>query len=266
MIGLLKRWDFWFGLLGALGLLFAIYTYVSTKKVGRISYSYDTQKVFDPANLSGFTLVTPDKNPVQQPVYATEVVIWNSGDLSLSDNSDRVREPLEVGVNGVIYYDLISRINLVEPDNFNIAFSQDRGNITISWKYFDPGQGIRLTLLHSSRGDPKITFMGRFFETTLREEPHSAVKKKDDIPSFILYCGISAIIVAIVMLLLLQKLAGRLAKSQADKPNLITGHSLIRRIGVSRALTFFSLLLGAEGTLIVAMYTYLVYFTSTPPV
>jgi hypothetical protein len=180
MWALLKRWDFWFGLVGVVGVLFAVYTYFATHKVGQISYSFDTQKVFDPANLSGFTLVNPDKDPVERPVYATEVVVWNSGDLSLSDHSDRVREPLRISLNGVIYYHLVSKINLVDASNYRIDFSQDRSSVTINWKYFDPGQGIRLTLLHSSTGEQKVALSGRFFEASLREEPQSqfAIKRR----------------------------------------------------------------------------------------
>jgi hypothetical protein len=102
--GFFRRWDFWFGFIGVLGVVFAIYTYVATNKIGRLSYSFDTQKVFDPANLSGFTLVNSEKEPVDKPVYATELVIWNSGDLSLSENSDRIRDPLKINFAGTIYY------------------------------------------------------------------------------------------------------------------------------------------------------------------
>ena len=77
----IKRWDIWGVLIGVAGIGLAAYTYFATSKTGRISYNFDTQKVFDPTNLSGFTLVDARNNAVKDPVYATDLVIWNSGDL-----------------------------------------------------------------------------------------------------------------------------------------------------------------------------------------
>jgi hypothetical protein len=122
----LKRWDIWGVVVGLLGILVAAYTFYVTDKVGRISYSYETQKVFDPTNLSGFTLVDGTNEPIKQPVYATDFVIWNSGDLSLSENSDRVREPMNVSIDGVIHYFILSKVNIVSPDNYRVSIASDK--------------------------------------------------------------------------------------------------------------------------------------------
>jgi hypothetical protein len=165
MGALLKRWEFWFGLVGVFGAIFAVFAYVETYKVGRISYIFDTQKVFDPANLSGFTLVTPDKIFVEKPVYATEAVIWNSGDLSLSDNSDRIREPLTITIsNSVIFYHILGAHNLVDDSNYTVTDSPDKSTVTVRWKFFDPGQGVRITVVHSESGMPNIVSMAVFLK------------------------------------------------------------------------------------------------------
>jgi hypothetical protein len=170
----LRRWDIWGVVVGVLGIAVAAYTFYVTDKVGRISYRYETQKVFDPANLSGFTLIDAASEPIKQPVFATDLVIWNSGDLSLSENSDRVREPIKVSIDdGVIHYFILSRVNVVAADNYRVLIASDKKSLSISWRYFDPPQGIRLTIVHSNSASPKVTVFGRFFETSLldRSEP-----------------------------------------------------------------------------------------------
>jgi hypothetical protein len=259
MPALLKRWDFWFGLLGSLGLLFAVFTYVVTNKIGRVSYSFDTQKVFDPANLSGFALVTADKVSVEKPVYATDVVIWNSGDLSLSDNSDRVREPLKINLNGVIYYYIVSRINLVDPTNYRIELSQDRSAVTITWKFFDPNQGIRLTLLHSDDGEPKVELSGRFFDASLHRESERKPIRNDAKYVF-LSVGLIAIAFGIVTLFY-----SRLRMAQVAVGN-DPSTKLSRRISFLRLMSFLSAIVITEGLTVIGLAFFAGYFSRVPPV
>jgi hypothetical protein len=254
---LLKRWDFWFGLLGAIGLAFAVFAYVATNRVGRISYIFDTQKVFDPANLSGFSLVNPDKNPVEQPVYATEVVVWNSGDLSLSDNSDRVREPLKISLNGVIYYHLIGKINLVDVGNYRIDSSIDKSSVTINWKFFDPGQGIRLTLLHSDNGDPKVALSGRFYEASLQQEVRYA---KNVPPVWFFFVGLAVVFLGMGIFYFFRRNTHRPAGQHTFRQGVLSGDRL-RTI-----LMFCSVILGSEGFAIIVIFIYFSYFLRSPPV
>jgi hypothetical protein len=166
----IKRLDVWGVVVGILGILVAAYTYFATEKVGQISYSFDTQKVFDPAILSGFILVGANGDPIKQAVYATDLVIWNSGDISLSENSDRMREPIKVAVDGTIHYFILNKFNVVSAENYNLVVAKDNKSLSIGWRYFDPPQGIRLTLIHSEAEKSKVTISGRFFETSLVEQ------------------------------------------------------------------------------------------------
>src|SRR5215468_4769462 len=130
---LFRRLDFWFGVVGVIGLVFSIYTYFHTEKNGSISYSIQTQKIFDPNNLRGFKLLSPDGSAVVQAVFASELILWNSGDLSVSTNSDRVRDPIKLTVaNGLINYFVVGSLNLVNPDNYKIAISDDQKSATIT--------------------------------------------------------------------------------------------------------------------------------------
>ena len=94
MVGsLIKKWEFWFGLVGVIGAIFAVYAYVATSKVGRISYVFDTQKVFDPTNLSGFSLVTADKTSVVAH-GAVPVLSWNV--LGREENPSTFQRPAAI--------------------------------------------------------------------------------------------------------------------------------------------------------------------------
>jgi hypothetical protein len=173
----LKRWDIWGVLVGVAGIAVATYTFYVTDKVGRISYRYETQKVFDPANLSGFTLSdTANNEPIKQSVFATDFVLWNSGDLSLSEGSDRVRDPIKISISGTIHYFIVNKFNIVPADNYHIAIAPDKKSLIISWHYFDPPQGIRLTIVHSGSSSPNVVVSGRFFETALVERAERTQK------------------------------------------------------------------------------------------
>lgn len=169
---LLKRLDVWGIIIGVAGFAFGIYTFYHAEKTGRISYAISTQKIFDPGNFRGFTLIAADGMPVEDAVFASDVVIWNSGDLSESSDANRVREPIKAELSdGIFRYYVLGAVNIVGSDNYTIDISPDQRHVTIAWKFFDPGQGVRLTLVHSAKNSiPKISLVGRFFETSLAEQ------------------------------------------------------------------------------------------------
>jgi hypothetical protein len=203
---IIKRLDFWFGMIGVLGVVFSIFTYFHTEKHGELSYSILTQKIFDPNNLRGFKLLSPDGSVVNQQVFASEVVLWNSGDLSLSAASDRIRDPVTIALsNGLINYFVIGSLNFVNSDNYTIALSNDQKSANIRWTFFDPGQGIRLTFVHSGVSEINdLTVTGKFFEATLVSRTVGKTPGFEKIRSFmfvvtLIGCAISFIIGALLL-------------------------------------------------------------------
>jgi hypothetical protein len=261
----LKKWEFWLGIVGVFGTIFAIYSYIATNKVGQVSYEFDTQKVFDPTNLSGFSLITSDKTLVDKPVYATDLVIWNSGDLSLSENSDRVREPIRVTIpNGTIYYHIIAAQNLVDASNYIIEDSADKGSMMIRWKFFDPGQGIRMTLVHSEAGAPSISLTSRFFEASLSPEKYTPRSHSVENRTRILLVVFLVIISGAIIIALrssIEKALARLAQGRRlpfSKIVLVaTKNSFIGFVG---ALLIF------EGVTFLVLDLYDIYTYRVPPV
>lgn len=166
---LFRRWEFWCGLVGVFAALFAVYVYIVTSKIGRVSYILETQKVFDQQTLPEFRLVTKDGVAIGGTVYATELIIWNSGDLSLSKNSDRIREDVKFTISGPgeIHYFILGNVNVVTADNYQIHISEDRKTLNLKWQFFDPGQGLRITIVHTGEERTITNLMARFFEAAL---------------------------------------------------------------------------------------------------
>jgi hypothetical protein len=183
--------------------MFAAYTYYATHEVGQISYSYETQKVFDPTNLSNFKLYDSSGKQITSAVYATNLVIWNSGNLSLSERSDRIREPIKVTLDGAIQYFIINKVNLVEPENFDVKIAPDNKSITLKWKFFDPSQAIRLTIVHSESSTPFLSLSGRFFQTSIKKIDNEKPKPDfagvvDKFPKLFLALGIFLLVLGIL--------------------------------------------------------------------
>jgi hypothetical protein len=242
-LNLIKRLDFWFGIVGVIGLVFAIFTYFHTEKVGRISYSVLTQKIFDPKNLRGFKLLSPDGISVNESVFATELVLWNSGDLSVSQGSDRIRDPIKLALQtGIINYFVVGEANLVKSDNYSITISNDQKSAVISWRFFDPGQGIRITFVHSGGDGTDLAVTGKFFETNLTEE--TTIRPENYIPKTAArIIGIAFLIAALISLFLgykgVQKLpqVGGLDRVKAVVD--MTGFFLFGIIFILAAITVF---------------------------
>jgi hypothetical protein len=206
---LIRRWDFWFGVVGILGVLFTIFTYFASVRVGRVSLLMNTQRIFDPKNFSGFKLLDEQGVTIEKPVFATEVTVWNSGNLSLSSNSDRIREPLHLSFPGgtQIHYFILGKINIVSPENYKFRITDDKRSFVAEWVYFDPNQAFRITLVHSGGDGSKPAATARFFEASLVEEPFigqlgEQLKLFAYFLPFVLPMGIVLIIIGILMVYL----------------------------------------------------------------
>jgi hypothetical protein len=167
----MKTINFWFGIIGVIGVCWGIYTYFEQRRVGIVSYQIQTQKVFDPSDLKNFKLITEQGTPVDKKIYATDVIIWNSGDLSLSENSDRIREPLKLTIvgEGQLFYFIEGTIKPTK-ENFSFKLLPGEKSYEVRWRFLDPGDGFRLTLVHSGSDSTKVQVEGRFFETSFMNE------------------------------------------------------------------------------------------------
>lgn len=261
-----KSFEFWIGVVGILSAVFSVYTYVASKKVGRISYQIDTQKIFDPDSLVNFRLETSEGTRITHPVYASELVIWNSGDLSLGVASDRIRKPvnLQLGGNGVFQYFLVSRTTPGVNSAFEITLSDDRVSAEVKWKFFDPGQGIRVTFIHSG-GDSSLAIGGKFFEAELSDEgshhkPIDKVSREDALRLIRSFCFVGAAVYLLVAVVGLRRyLSSKSEQETPIDPRKAAVRSRLRTLGI--AVVF-----GVLGVLMLGLGFALVAATHSPPI
>jgi hypothetical protein len=172
--------NLWAVIITIFGTIYTVYGYYEQRRVGLLSYQIQTQKIFDPADLRNFKLVNERGIPIDRKVYASELLFWNSGDLSISAQSDRIREPLKVNLTGegnFFYFNVASAVP--SSDNYSLMLLPDAKTYEIKWKYLDPQDGFKITFVHSGESQTKVTIDGRFFETSFVNE---VLYKKDQNP------------------------------------------------------------------------------------
>ena len=135
-------------------------------------------------------------------------------------------------------------MNLVDVGNYRVEISEDRSTVAVDWKFFDPGQGLRLTILHSDKGEPKIAVSGRFFDTVLREEAKSTIKTQSN-SVFPFLMGLVVVALSSILILMEWK------KDRAR----------IDKISIGFGVAIFS-----QGILLIASYYYGLYFATVSPV
>jgi hypothetical protein len=139
----------WFGLFGFLvGIAGLALGYFSTPK-GSISYQGKSIAIVDAGHSTGLRVTDISGRPITDNAYALEVAIWNSGDLTLGQNSDRVRAPLSIRLpdTAEILGASIQRSNIVGPA---LRATQTNRLVKIDWADFDPGDGLKLLSAYTS--------------------------------------------------------------------------------------------------------------------
>jgi hypothetical protein len=147
--------------IGVIGLVFAIATWIISHQVAALSVKIVQIPVFD--SQQAISVITrPDGGSIRMPVtvldgsgkpidtniYAAEVAVWNSGDFELGQT--KIRRPLVIAMGGTakILDAGISRVT--EPADDISALVDSSHTVTVTWHYFDPGDGFRIRVLYTS--------------------------------------------------------------------------------------------------------------------
>jgi hypothetical protein len=135
---------------GVGGLAFAGITYLWSQHEAKVSYSTATIQVVDQKQSLPFAIIDGHGQRVMENVYATNVAVWNSGDLTIDPNL--VRSPLIISLAPPVRI-LDADIEYATDNNiseFSIASKNDNA-AQIAGKYFDPKEGYRLRLIMAVR-------------------------------------------------------------------------------------------------------------------
>jgi len=164
--GWLKDNQHWVGMAGILiGAAISIFTWATTRQAGEITLKFNTVKIAE-AGVPGIKILDKQNNPITGNVFGCELVIWNTGNLSLGEKEDRTRQPLTVTFTG-------RGINILDAtvqDTKNVAagaIKLDRHDrqITVGWSQFDPGDAIKIFVIYARAAQSPITYSGRFLLT-----------------------------------------------------------------------------------------------------
>lgn len=162
-----NHWGGWAGfIVGALGLAAAVY--YAQKDTGDITLKFTTVKIAQ-ADVPGIKILDDSNNEIRGNVFGTEIVLWNTGELSLGEKSDRIRKPIVVTFSGdvKIVNAVVQGTRNVEPDS--VSLDKTSNEVTVNWKQFDPGDAVKVFVIYEAKEQAKISFLGRYINTKLSD-------------------------------------------------------------------------------------------------
>jgi hypothetical protein len=152
---------------GIIGIALTVATFLWSRHEPAISYHIATIQIVDQKEAVPFSVIDSDGQRVTEYVYATNVTVWNSGDLPI--DVQYIRSPLTISLT--IPVRLID-VKLEHATSENISeFHIDgepkkSGVIQIRWRYFDPKEGFRLRIIYAARDMSSLKLNGVIFGVT----------------------------------------------------------------------------------------------------
>jgi hypothetical protein len=160
---LVARNSHWIGLFGILfGAALSAYFYFASKQVGEISLSFKTVKIAQ-AGIPILKILDDKGESITADVYGLEAVIWNSGDISLGESSDRIRKPLTIALSGPVR--ILGAVvqdtrNVSAADIHAVVHANEKG-LTISWRQFDPADALKVFVIYTGQSQSAIEYSAR---------------------------------------------------------------------------------------------------------
>jgi len=160
-------------IVGLIGLIVGLYSYLITVKTKEISYNVysPSYKIYDNEtinNASSLKVLLEDSIKIDRNIYMTTFSIWNTGDLPIDKNDIRSDIVIKFkGINKLINYKIIKE---VDKGVSNIIFTSKNDSIfNLDWRFFDPGNGIKVQLLYTGDETVKCEIYGSIFEVKFKE-------------------------------------------------------------------------------------------------
>jgi hypothetical protein len=147
-------------------LAVSVVTYLWSLHSASISYYTATIQIVDQRQAAPlpFSVIDSAGQRVTENVYAISVTIWNSGDLPIEPQN--VRSPLTVSLASPARL-IDAKLEYVTSENiseFKINGDPTKGGAAqISWRYFDPKEGLRLRLIYATNDISNVKIEGVIF-------------------------------------------------------------------------------------------------------
>jgi hypothetical protein len=148
--------------IAVISLAVTVFTYLWARHEAHISYHATTLQIVNQKEAVPFSVIDSTGERVMENVYATNVTVWNSGDLPI--DPPNVRSPLVIYLTppGIRIIDVIlENVTRENISGFRIdGDPKQSGGVQISWRYFDPKDGFRLRLIYASADVRKVNLNG----------------------------------------------------------------------------------------------------------
>lgn len=151
--------------LAIVGIVLAVFFYLDGKRTKSISYHIDQPSlIYDSENASSaIKVVAKDSSPIDDDVYLLTGIIWNSGNLPIS-NED-VRKTISVSLSPS---EKILDYKIVKQTDRDIAkfllVKNDNKSLNLAWQYFDPGYGLKFQVIYTGDDNPKFILSGKVLD------------------------------------------------------------------------------------------------------
>jgi hypothetical protein len=159
--------------IGIGGVIATIITFLWSTHKAAISYYTASIQIVDQSEALPISVIDSAGQRVMENVYATNVTVWNSGDLPIE--AQNIRSPLTISLSSRARL-IDAKLEHATTDNiseFRIDNDTKKGStIQISWRYFDPREGFRVRLVYagnvmtSAKLDGVIFGVGSFDDVT----------------------------------------------------------------------------------------------------
>lgn len=155
-----------FLLLGLVGITLSIYFYFQSLKTKEISFELiePASLIYDSSNASSsIKLLDKDSLSIKDNVYILTGIIWNSGDLPISEDDVRKGVSLNLSSAKKILDFKILKQNDAEVAKFSL--NKKSGNaLGLNWKYFDPKFGFSFQIIYTGNENPDFKISGKILD------------------------------------------------------------------------------------------------------
>jgi hypothetical protein len=125
--------------------------------------SFKTVKIAQ-AGVPVLRILDDKGDAISVDVYGLEVIVWNTGDLSLGTSSDRIRKPLVISIKGAskILGAVVQDARNVDVSDIAATVDVEQKIVSINWRQFDPSDAIKVFIIYSGQTQSPIDYSARF--------------------------------------------------------------------------------------------------------
>jgi hypothetical protein len=150
--------------IGIVGVVATIITFLWSSHKSAISYYATSIQIVDQSETLPISVIDSAGQRVMENVYATNVTVWNSGDLPI--DAQNIRIPLTISLAGQARL-IDAKLEHATSENiseFHIDGDPKKGSdIQVSWRYFDPREGFGVRLIYAASTMAPVKFNGVIF-------------------------------------------------------------------------------------------------------